>query len=467
MKKITIIGSGLTGTLLAILLGRRGYSVQIYERSEDPRQNLMKFGKSINLTLCKRGINVLEKAGLGTEIQKIWVPAYGRYLHLGETKFETQPYGNYGEALYSISRQQLNSLLLSVALKTSGVSIAFGTKCLGYDLLQSTISVVDKHQCRTELSFDTLIAADGVYSTIRNQMQRSFGFNYSQFYSKHVNKELTIPAEKAKEYKLKQNYIHIWPRNEFMIIAFPNPDDSFTCTLQFPTDGNNISFEKLNSESELLYHFSNLFPGAIALMPNLIEEFFHNPKIPMITIRCSPWNVSDKILLIGDAAHGIWPSYGQGANAGFEDCEALDECMVRYPDNILAAFIEFQKKRKVNVETIADLSENHFNEIRHLVADPKFLLRKRIERKMNLLFPTEYFSLYSRIAFTTLPYNQAVKIESSYSQIINELIMLPEIVSDPDSVESEKLIYDIYERSISEKINKRQYNTKYRIDEKS
>ncbi|MSO13389.1 Kynurenine 3-monooxygenase [Rickettsiales endosymbiont of Trichoplax sp. H2] len=448
LKKITIIGAGLVGLLLGILLGKRGYSVQIYE-NKDQKHTFAKLGKSINLTLCKRGINALKKAGIIDEVQKLWVPVYGGCLHLNESQIETQLYGNYGEALYSISRQELNTLLLSIAQKTSGVSIIFGMKCVGYDLSKSTIFLIDKNQHKTELPFNTLIAADGIYSAIRSQMQRSFGFNYSQFYSKHVNKELTIPTENAKKYKLKQNYIHIWPRNESMIIAFPNSNDSFTCTLQLPVNGSSISFKKLNSESEMFYYFKKLFPDAIALIPKLAEEFFQNPEIPMMTVRCSPWHIKDKVLLIGDSAHGVWPSYGQGANAGFEDCEILIKCMEQYPDNLLASFVEFQEKRKANLDTIADLSETHFNEIRHLVADPNFLLRKRIERKMNLLFPSEYFSLYSRIAFTIIPYKQAVKLESFYCKIIDELLESQEIISDPDSNESEKLIYKIYKKYLA------------------
>jgi kynurenine 3-monooxygenase len=231
-----------------------------------------------------------------------------------------------------------------------------------------------------------------------------------------------------------------------MIIAFPNPDDSFTCTLQLPFDDNNISFKRLNSKSDMLYHFQTLFPEAMMLMPKLAEEFFQNPAIPMMTVRCSPWYIEDKILLIGDAAHAIWPSYGQGANAGFEDCEILIQCLEQNQDNILASFTEFQEKRKPNLDTIADLSENHFNEIRHLVADPNFLLRKRVERKMNLLFPSEYFSLYSRIAFTTIPYKQAVEQELLYSKMIDELLQSQEILLDPDSDESEKLIHRTYEK---------------------
>lgn len=454
MKEVTIAGAGLTGTLLSILLAKQGYSVRLYERNKDPRTSFVKGGKSINLTLCKRGISALEMAGLGEAVQELWVPVYGRCLHLNESSLELQPYGNYGEALYSISRQDLNSLLLSAAQKTSGVSVEFGLKCMGYDLEKSSVLFIDENQNQIESPFATLIAADGVHSAIRYQMQRNHGFDYSQFYSKHVNKELSIPAELAKQYKLEKNHLHIWPRNEFMIIAFPNRDGSYTCTLQLPFEGNDISFKNLNTESELLHHFQKLFPDAIPLLPNLIEEFFKNPEIPMVTVRCSPWHIQDKVLLIGDAAHGIWPSYGQGANAGFEDCEVLCECMAKTPDDFLVSFAEFQERRIQNLNAIADLSENHFNEIRHHVADSKFLLRKKIERKMNQLFPSEYFSLYARVAFTKTPYKQAVDMESFYHGLIDELLKIPEIVLSPDSSESEKLIYKTYQKHL----NKENYN---------
>lgn len=443
MKKITIIGAGLTGSLLAILLGQRGYSVEVYERNLDTRKNPLKTGKSINLTLCKRGINALEKAGLSTEVYRLSSPAYGRYLHLENGKSEIQPYGNHNEALYSISRQALNSLLISEAEKTPGVKILFNATCNGYDLTTSTISILKKDQNLSKIPFDTLIAADGVHSKIRYQMQRRSGFNYSQLYSKHANKELTIPAEKAMEYNLQQNHLHIWPRDKFMLIGFPNPNKSFTCHLQIPIENNEISFRGINSESKLLSIFNKLFPDAIPLMPNLVEEFLQNLEIPMLTIRCSHWNIEDKILLIGDAAHGIWPSYGQGVNAGFEDCIVLEECLSLYPNNIWAAFVEFQSKRKENTDTIANLSENHVREIRSLVADPNFLLRKKLERKINLLFPTEYFSLYSRVAFTTLPYEEALRVEPQYKKIIDKLLTSSDIHIDMNSVQSENLIHQI------------------------
>lgn len=446
MKKITIIGAGLTGSLLGILLGQRGYSVEIYERNPDIRNHSFKTGKSINLTLCKRGMIALEKAGISSEVYKLSSPAYGRYIHLENGKSEIQPYGNHNEALYSISRQDLNSLLISEAEKTQGVKVFFDAKCNGYDLTTSTISILKENRHPSKIPFNTLIAADGVHSNIRYQMQRNPGFNYSQIYSKHANKELTIPADKAIEYQLQQNHLHIWPRDEFMLIGFPNPDQSFTCHLQIPIENNEISFREINSESKLISIFNKHFPDAIPLIPHLKKEFFQNIEIPMLTIRCSHWNIKDKILLIGDAAHGIWPSYGQGVNAGFEDCITLVECLNLYPNDILTAFMEFQTRRKENADTIANLSENHANEIRNLVADPNFLLRKKLERKINLIFPTEYFSLYSRVAFTTLSYREALHIEPKYKQIIDELLAFSEIKIDLNSIESENIIHHVMDK---------------------
>lgn len=446
MKSITIIGAGLTGCLLAILLGQRGYSVQIYERNSDTRKNPLKSGKSINLTLCIRGINALEKVGLSTAIYELSSPAYGRFIHLANGKSEIHPYGNYNEALYSISRQALNALLISEAEKTPGVKILFNAKCDGYDLITSSISIVKENHQIKKIPFDTLIAADGIHSKIRYQMQRESGFNYSQLYSKHANKELTIPREKAIEYNLQQNHLHIWPRDEFMLIGFPNPNKSFTCHLQIPVENNEVSFREINSESKLLSIFNKLFPDAILLMPNLVEDFFQNYEIPMLTIRCSRWNIKNKILLIGDAAHGIWPSYGQGVNAGFEDCIALEECLSLYPNDTWTAFAEFQNRRKENTDTISNLSENHAHEIRNLVADPNFLLRKKLERKVNLLFPTEYFSLYSRIAFTDLPYKEALRIEPRYKKIIDELLAFSDIKIDMNSTQSENLIHQVMDK---------------------
>lgn len=440
MKNITIIGAGLTGSLLAILLGRRGYSVHIFERNPDPRHTPLVPGKSINLTLCKRGINSLEKIGLSDEILKLSSPVYGRYLHLKDGSNEIQLYGNKGEAIHSISRYKLSSLLLSTAEKIPNVKITYNMKCIGYDLASSTITFDKNDQNSFKVQFDTLIAADGVNSAIRSQMQKKSMLNYSQFFSTHANKELTIPAENAIEFDLAQNYLHIWPRDEYMLICFPNPDKSLTCHLQIPIDNNEYSFKSINSKTKLYSFFSKFFPSAIQLMPKLVEEFFQNPEIPMLTVRCMPWHISDKILLVGDAAHGIWPSYGQGVNAAFEDCDSLEECFNLHPLNIESAFKEFQNRRKEHVDTIANLSENHTNEIRSLVVDPKFILKKKLERKINLLFPTKYLSLYSRIAFTTTPYKTALNIDQSLKQTIDELLTFPQITIDIDSADSEKLI---------------------------
>ncbi len=446
MKEVTIIGAGLTGLLLSILLEQRGYIVKIYERSTDPRRHLLKEGKSINLTLCTRGRSALHKAGILDKVNKLCVASYGRCVHPIDSKMQIQPYGNFKEALFSISRRELHLLLLAEASSLTNISIFFEHKCTGYDLEKSIIFFETKHDQIKEQSFQTLFAADGSYSGIRYQMQRNRGFNYSQFYSLHANKELTIPAHKVKEYKLKENHLHIWPRGEFMIIAFPNPDSSLTCTLQLPNESDGFSFNNLKNEADLLRYFNKYFPELILLMPNLVDDFFQNPEIPMMTVRCSPWYISDKILLIGDAAHAIWPSYGQGANAGFEDCEILVDLIENNQNDMNATFEQFQKLRKPSADSIADLSEKHFHEIRSLVAIPNFQLRKKLERKMNTIFPSEYFSLYCRIAFSKIPYQVAVEQEKTYSKIIDELLTKEEILSNLDSDQSLQTIHDVYNR---------------------
>ena len=265
-------------------------------------------------------------------------------------------------------------------------------------------------------------------------------------YSQYSNKELIVPAEVAKDAKLLTDYIHLWPRGKFMLIAFPNHQGDFICTLQLPTDNHPISFKQIDTELKLLDCFKMLFPDLIQLIPDLKKAFFKNSEMSMLTVRCSKWHIQDKVLLIGDAAHAIWPSYGQGMNAGFEDCEALDLCLTQYPKNTLKAIEKFQETRKKNTDAIAKLSEDHFNELKQLVADPNFLLRKKVERQINLLFPSEYFCTYSRVSFTSMPYSEAVSLESKHKQIIDELLTFPEITSNLNSPMAKKRIYQTVNR---------------------
>ncbi|ETO92076.1 FAD-dependent oxidoreductase [Legionella oakridgensis] len=435
MNKVTIIGAGLTGCLLAVLLGRKGYQVEIYEKRDDPRGISEDSGRSICLTLCVRGLNILKKVRLEQEVYALSTPVIGRCIHLSHDNVEVQPYGNYGEALYSISRKALHDILIDTALKLPTVAIHFKKAFTQYDLSRSTITLNDNKAARFEL----LIGADGVYSKVRHQLKSNVRLNYSQY----SNKELVIPAESAIKANLSRSHLHLWPRGEFMLLAFPKRDHSFICTLQLPTNDHPMSFQAINTQAKLRSLFNTLYPDVFPLIPNLEDAFFGKPEIPMVTVRCSSWHVDGKVALIGDAAHGIWPSYGQGMNAGFEDCDELVNCLLQHPNDTLQALTAYQKLRKINTDIIADLSENHFNELKHHVADSDFLIRKKIERYANLLFPSEYFCTYSRISFTTMPYSKAQALEYYDEQIINQILAHPEVRANPDSLKAKDKIYEI------------------------
>jgi kynurenine 3-monooxygenase len=441
MKRIAIVGGGLTGPLLAAYLAKRDYEVTVFERNHDPRTTAPQRGKSINITLCTRGFAALERVGVASAVREICVPARGRYIHNADGSYELQPYGNDGEALYSVSRRALNRVLLDHASLSSRVTFRFDAKCVGFDLDAATMTFEDgRTGDRFHATADHVMAADGARSFLRRELQKRDRFNFAQFYSEHGNKELPIPAGSRAEWHKHKNALHIWPRGQYMLIAFPNLDGSFTSTLHLPLEGE-VSFDSIHTERDLVKLFETSFPDAYAEMPNVVSDYFANPTIPMVTIRCAPWNHRDKVLLIGDAAHAIWPSYGQGANAGFEDCAILDECLEEQGGDWLAATRAYQERRKPDVEAVADLSEEHFREIRDKVGDPAFLLRKRVERKFNRMYPERYSSLYSLVAFTTTPYAEALRMNQAQNKLVDAVLSLPDIEARLDSSDVERYIH--------------------------
>lgn len=443
MKDITIVGAGLIGSLLAIYLAKKGYKVEVFERNPDLRQVSKKRGKSINLTLCNRGLKALDGAGVGQIVRNISVPVYGRLIHQEDRKLEYQPYGNNQEALYSVSRNQLNRVLLDYAEKNFPIDFHFNEECVGLDLSSTTITF--KNSISGSLlhrKANRIIGADGAYSAIRQRLQQRSRFDYSQHYATHANKELSIPASAKGAWTQEKHVLHIWPRGHYMLISFPNVDGSITCTLHLPFEGD-FSFEAIKTEQELKHLFATMFPDAMQEMPDLVQDYFANPPIPMVTICCSHWTFQDKIALIGDAAHAMWPSYGQGANSGFEDCAVFDQCVGKYGDNWLATFREYEKQRRPNADVMGMLSEQHFLEIRELVGNPEFQLRKKIERKINRLYPTRYISLYSLIAFSHIPYVEALQIEQQQRQIVDKLLKIKGIEEKLDNSETENIIHKL------------------------
>ena len=427
MEMILVVGGGLVGSLLSIYLTRLGYKVHLFDRYSDPRTARAPLGKSINLTICERGFTALDRVGAGDLVRAISVPCYGRVVHTVDGSVEYQPYGNRREAIYSVSRNELNRVLLTLALEQPSLICHFEHRCMEVFLDQPAVTFKDLRS--GELSHwrgDRLFGADGARSAVRQSMQRAHRFNLVQEYLDQGYKELDVPADIAVRWGLEGNAIHIWPRGHYMLIGFPNLDRSFTLALHMSYEGE-PSFASLRTPQDVLHLFECSFVDALPLLPNLAESYFRWPEASMVTVRCSPWTYRDKVLLLGDAAHAIVPSYGQGANAGFEDCAVLADCLTACGGDWSAAFARFEAARKPNADAIADLALEHFHELRDLVGDPRFLLRKKIERRINELFPERYMPLYSLVSFTNMTYVEALQRDRAQRHLVDRVLALPGI----------------------------------------
>jgi len=412
---------------LSIYLSQKGHRIQIVERRSDPRRLPWDAGRSINLALSDRGWNALEGVGLADQIRQTGIPMYGRMMHSPEGKLTYQPYGEEGQAIYSVSRSKLNEVLMELAEARENTRILFNEKCTEVDLEHASVTLENLDTgSYSILNADRVFGADGVFSSVRGAMQRTNRFNYSQEYLEHGYKELTIPALPDGTWAMDRNALHIWPRGSFMMIALPNLDGSFTGTLFFPFEGA-LSFDALKTREDVHHFFATTFPDALALAPNLVQEYFRNPTSSMVSVKCFPWAYKDKIALIGDAAHGVVPFYGQGMNAGFEDCVVLDRIMDQYGDDWGQVFREYQQARKPNADAIADMAVGNFVEMRDLVADPKFLLRKKIEAHIHRHFPHQWNPQYAMVTFSLMPYAEARRIGQRQDKLMEKIMRLPNI----------------------------------------
>lgn len=437
-KHVAIVGAGLVGSLLSIYLAKRGYKVSVFERRTDMRKGKSEAGRSINLALSTRGLRALEEVGVAEAIRNVAIPMHGRMMHDRQGNLSFLPYGKEGQFINSISRSGLNMVLMDEAEK-HGVNLFFNHRCTEVDFEKTslTLQAIGAASSQT-FDFDVIIGADGAFSAVRSVMQITDRFNYSQHYIEHGYKELHIPPEYGKLLKEK-NALHIWPRESFMMIALPNPDDSFTCTLFFPFEGD-PSFASLSSNKEIKSFFTETFPDATKLIPQLINDFNTNPTGSLVTIKCFPW-VKKNTLLIGDAAHAIVPFYGQGMNAGFEDCRILNELLDRHADNFESAFSEFQSTRKIDADAIAQLAFDNFIEMRDLVADPEFLLRKKIEARIHQLYPDRWIPLYSMVSFNdNIRYSTALETGRKQKMIMDEVMSRPGIETRWEQLDFEAIV---------------------------
>ncbi len=407
-KKILLSGAGLVGSLLAIYLAKRGYDVHVYERRSDYRKVGAIGGRSINLALSDRGLRALEAVGIKENILDIAIPMHGRMIHDKQGNQIAQAYGKEGQAINSVSRGQLNIELIKLADSYENVHFYFEQTCKSVDLNQKTAVFEDANGNKTEVSADLIIGSDGAFSAVRLALQLvADRFNYSQNYVEHGYKELFMPTLPDGGFRIEKNALHIWPRHSFMLIALPNLEGSFTCTLFMPFEGEKNAFSALKDDAEILAFFKENFPDTMPHFPNLVEDFKKNPTSALVTVRCGTWTYKENAFLIGDAAHAIVPFYGQGMNAGFEDCFVLNELMEEFNDDWAKILPAYQEARLTNGNAIADLALKNFVEMRDKVADPKFLLRKKIEAHLFEKHPEKWTPQYSLVTFSHTPYRTA------------------------------------------------------------
>src|SRR5437899_7813348 len=427
--KFVLIGSGLAGGLLAAYLGRRGYDVDLYERRADPREGNIIGGRSINLALSTRGIHALEQLNIADEVLQHAIPMRGRMIHDKSGNLHFAPYDvDPNKHINSIGRAALNTTVIEAAQRYPNVRVHFNHKCTEVDLDSATAQLLNPpspgygvagtspsqplNSSTTQpitASGDAVIGVDGAFSAVRNSMQLKVGkFQYDESYLAHGYKELTIPPGPNGSWKMEKFSLHIWPRKSFMMIALPNPDGSFTCTLFWEFEGPR-SFATTKADDDVRRFFDEEFPDAVPLMPNLLDDFKNNPTGSLVTIRCAPWFYHDKVCLVGDAAHAVVPFYGQGMNAAFEDCVVLDECLEAFTNDRQRAFAEYFERRKVNADALADLALENFIEMRHKTASRAFRAKKKLDHFLEAALPGIYLPLYTMVTFTRIPYAEAAR----------------------------------------------------------
>jgi kynurenine 3-monooxygenase len=439
-QSIALVGAGLTGPLLAISLVQRGFRVQIYERRPDMRRVRASAGRSINLAVSTRGIHALREAGLWDQMRRIIVPMKGRMMHSLTGELTFQPYGkNDTEVINSISRADLNVALMNAA-EVCGVTIHFGERCIGFDAATGAARFRNEETSReTTVESGVVIGADGSTSAIRMEMQKLGRFNLSQDYLDYGYKELTIPAGAGGKHLLEPHALHIWPRGSYMLIALPNIDGTFACILFLPFEGKD-SFATLDARGQAAAFLEQTFPDAVPLMPQLEENYSNNPTGAMITIKCSPWHVDGKVLLLGDAAHAIVPFFGQGMNCAFEDCTVFLELMDRHGPDWPKLFAEFETARKTNTDAIADLALENFIEMRDRVADPRFLFKKKVELALEAKYPRLFVPKYAMVTFHRIAYSVALARGKIQDRLLTELCDSVARIEDLDWPKADLLI---------------------------
>lgn len=424
--KFTLVGSGLAGGMMAAFLGRRGHDVDLYERRGDPHAGNLVGGRSINLALSTRGIHALQQLGIADEVLRHAIPMRGRMIHdksgdLHFASYDRDPQ----KCINSIGRGALNNATIEAAQRYPNVRVRFNHRCTDVDLEAPVAHLLDTETNESiEAHGDAVIGVDGAFSAVRQAMQqRLSAFKYDESYLEHGYKELTIPPAADGSWQMEKEALHIWPRKSFMMIALPNPDGSFTCTLFWEFTGPR-SFESTRADDDVRRFFDEEFPDAVPLMPALFDEYRENPTGSLVTIRCAPWHFRDKVALVGDAAHAVVPFYGQGMNAAFEDCVVLDQCLAEFSDDRARAFAEYFRRRKENADALADLAVDNFIEMRDKTASKRFRAKKKLDHLLEGWLPGAYLPLYTMVSFTRIPYAEAARRARRQDAIVYGALIL-------------------------------------------
>lgn len=433
-QRITIVGGGLSGSLLAIYMAKRGFEVNLFERRPDMRKASIYQGRSINLALSTRGLNALSKIGLDADILSDAIPMYGRMMHSKTGELSYHPYGKDGQAINSVSRGRLNVKLIELADEFPNITLHFNSRCTDVDIDQGIATFELEDGSHKTVQSDRIIGTDGAFAATRGKLQISDRFNYSQQYLHVGYKELVIPAGENNSFLMEKNALHIWPRGSFMMIALPNPAGDFTCTLFVPYE----KFDSVKTDAEIQQFFEEEFADAVPMMPTLLEDYKQNPVGSLVTVKCYPWVKGDKLALMGDAAHAVVPFYGQGMNCSFEDVVVFDSMIEKYGDDWKTIFDEYQKERKPNADAIADLAVQNYYEMADKVGDKHFLHKKHIEHDLTELYPDKFKSQYELTTFSLTGYKYALDMGKKNDALLEKIIAdgAEEKIKDPAYMDS-------------------------------
>jgi len=429
MGKMAVVGAGLVGSLWARMLGNRGHEVVVYERRPDPRLGPLHGGRSINLALSDRGWKALERAGVADQVREIALPIRGRRMHAVDGTRTFQPYGLEGQCIYSVSRAGLNRILVEAAENMPNVTFQFDHRCNGYDTTETHATLHLEHKGEAlNVACDRIFGTDGAFSAIRGRMMRNDRFDFEQRYLPHGYKEVPMLPGANGEFQMEEDGLHIWPRGTFMLMALPNPDKTFTCTLFGPYEGED-GLNHLTTDEVVQSFFERHFPDVLPLLPNLLDDWKTHPTSSLVMTRCFPWNDGTRVALMGDSAHAIVPFYGQGMNSGMEDCTVLDELLDAHTDwdSIMSAYTAL---RKPAGDAILELALQNYIEMRDLTGDAQFLRQKQLEGRLQRKHPDKWLPLYSQVTFSHTPYHEALDRGKRQQRAMEQVMAEPQRWND-------------------------------------